>query len=324
MSLKEATPENKRTILLPTVQEFRMIDRRVQILRTVASRGTVTAAADALGYTPSAISHQLRTLSRDLGIRLLEPDGRRVQLTLAARLLLRGADELSIRWEELLAELATVSGESRGRLTMCGFSTASALMPAAASAVKQAHPYTTVRIVEANPEECFDLLLTEHADLAVVVATSGTPSLTDKRFEQQSLLDDPLDLLVHVDHRFASRRSVPMEETAQENWILDRVGRPYRNLVVAACTYAGFTPTVAHEAVEWDTGAALVGAGLGVAMVPRLARLPADDRIVRVPLAGEPTPARHVLTAVRRGSAEQPVIRTALAALRDVAAQVVG
>lgn len=89
MSLKEATPENKRTILLPTVQEFRMIDRRVQILRTVASRGTVTAAADALGYTPSAISHQLRTLSRDLGIRLLEPDGRRVQLTLAARLLLR-------------------------------------------------------------------------------------------------------------------------------------------------------------------------------------------------------------------------------------------
>ncbi len=76
-----------------------MIDRRIQVLRVVAERGTVTAAAAALSYTPSAVSHQLRTLARDLEVPLLEPVGRGVRLTAAAELLLRRSDELSARWE---------------------------------------------------------------------------------------------------------------------------------------------------------------------------------------------------------------------------------
>ncbi|SDT11305.1 LysR family transcriptional regulator [Microlunatus soli] len=297
-----------------------MIDPRLHVLRVVAAQGTVTAAAQTLNYTPSAVSHQLRSLSRDLGVPLLEQDGRRVRLTAAARVLVARADELYARWEEIRGELDEARDVYTGSLRLCGFSTAaSALLPPVVSEVRARHPYCQVRIIEADPEECFNLLLADQADVAVVVATATLPSSADPRFEQAPLLDDPLDLLVPVDNPLAARVSVLLSDAAGEDWILDRVGRPYHQLVVTACAAAGFAPSVAHESAEWDSGAALVGAGLGVALVPRLARIPADERTVRVPLRGDPIPARHILTAVRRGSRQQTGIATALAALADVA-----
>ncbi len=297
-----------------------MIDRRLNVLRVVAARGTVTAAAEALSFSPSAVSHQLRSLSSDLGVPLLEQDGRGIRLTGAARVLLEHVDDLFALWEEIRGELAETDPDQIRSLRLCGFSTAaSALLPEVAAQVRATHPRCTVRIIEADPEECFDLLLAHQADLAVVVATASIPPSADTRFDQAALLDDPLDLLVPADHPLATRGSVLLGEAADEPWIVDRPGRPLHRLVVAACAAAGFTPSVAHEAAEWDTGAALVGAGLGVALIPRLARIPAGDRIVRVPLRGEPSPARHILTSVRRGSRDQPAITTALRALEGVA-----
>src|SRR5699024_3333525 len=112
-----------------------------------------------------------------------------------------------------------------------------------------------------------------------------------------------------------------LSETYNEHWIMDRPGRPYHQLVLTACSAAGFTPAIAHEATEWDTGAALVAAGLGVALVPRLARIPAGYPIVRVPLRGDPVPARHILTSVRQGSRSHPIIAASLEALEDIARQ---
>ncbi|UYM04384.1 LysR family transcriptional regulator [Solicola gregarius] len=297
-----------------------MIDRRLHVLRVLAAQGTVTAAAAALDYTPSAVSHQLRSLAHDLGVTLLEHDGRGVRLTPAARVLLEHTDELFERWEAIRGELAAVDEERSGTLRLCGFSTAAAaLLPELAVRVVERHPQCAVHIIEADPEECFDLLVADKADLGVVVATSSLPPRSDPRFEQQSLFDDPLDLLVPVGHPLAGKESVPLSEAADEPWILDRPGRPHRQLVLTACAAAGFSPSEAHQSAEWDTGAALVAAGLGVALVPRLARLPDDYRIARVPLRGDPTPSRHVLTGVRRGSLRQPIIAEALAELREIA-----
>ncbi|MGH3503525.1 MAG: LysR family transcriptional regulator [Nocardioidaceae bacterium] len=297
-----------------------MIDRRLHVLRVVASRGTVTAAAQALNYTPSAVSHQLRGLARDLGVTLFEPEGRGLRLTVSARILLEHANELYARWEEMRGELAEAQHERTGSLRLCGFSTAAAaLLPYVTSQVRAAHPHCAVRIIEADPLDCFDLLLTDQADVAVVVATPSLPPSIDPRFDQETLLDDPLDLLVPASHPLADRSSVLLSDTADEPWILDRPGRPHHQLVQNACAAAGFTPSIAHEAAEWDTGAALVDAGLGVALIPRLARIPGGYRTVRVPLRGDPTPARHILTGVRRGSRLQPAIATALWALEDIA-----
>jgi len=309
-------------IVMCFVQNNCMIDHRLHVLRVLAARGTVNGAAATLNYTPSAVSHQIRALSRELGVTLLTKEGRGVRLTPAARLLLARADELFARWEEIRAELAETGDRSIGTLRLCGFSTAAAtLLPYVVSPLRAVDPHCTVRIVEADTLECFDLLLTDDADIAVVVATPSLPPTGDPRFDQEPLLDDPLELLVPAGHPLANRRSVLLREAADEPWILDRPGRSYRQLVQTACAAAGFTPAIAHEASEWETGAALVGEGLAVALVPRLARLPPGYPVVRVPLRGEPTPARRILTSVRRGSRNQYAIAAALTALEEIASR---
>ena len=301
-----------------------MIDARLKMLRVVAERGTISAAAADLGYTPSAVSHQLRTLARDVGVRLLEPDGRNVRLTAAARTLLEHTDELFARWEHIRGEVQRAGdGGSLGQLRLAGFSTAaSALLPPVAAASRAAFPDSVVQITEADPEVCFELLLAEQVDLAVVVGTDPLPATNDGRFEQRPLLTDTLDLLVPSGHRLDREEEVTLADAAGEEWIMDSPGKPYHQLAVAACTAAGFTPTHAHRAVEWDTCAALVYAGLGVALIPRLARLPAGSDLVRVTLHGQDAPVRHVRTSVRRGTSDQPEIRLALTELRRVAASV--
>lgn len=294
-----------------------MLDPRLHTLRLIATHRTVTATAEALHYTPSAVSAQLRSLSDEVGVPLLEKDGRGVRLTEAARTLIAYADQVASAWEATRAQIASIT-EPRGAITLCGFSTAAAnLLPLAARAVADAHPETSVRLIEADPAECFDLLLAERADLAVVVAIDETPLLSDPRFHQRPLGEDPLDLLVPAGHRLAGRESVRLSEAADEDWIMDRPGRPYQRLVAGACLAAGFRPAVAHESVEWDTGAALVHAGLGVALVPQLANLPSVYDIVRVPLLGDPRPARHLRAAVRSGSESHPVLATAITAMEQ-------
>ncbi len=304
-----------------------MIDPRLRVLRIVAERGTIGAAAAELGYTPSALSHQLRTLAKDVGAPLLEPDGRRVRLTAAARVLVERSEELFAQWEGIRGEVLQASGQGLGHLRLAGFSTAaSVLLPPVVAAAREAFPYSEVRIVEADPEVCFDLLLAEKVDVAVVVVTDDgrQPAQDDARFQQHPLLDDALDLLVPADHPLAGREDVSLSEAARDDWILDRPGRPYYRLVISACYDAGFTPRQVHEIVEWDTGAQLVAAGLGVALVPRLARLPADELVARVALTGDHAPVRRVATSIRRGSAEQPEIALALRELRGAASRLSG
>ncbi|KAA0975778.1 LysR family transcriptional regulator [Paeniglutamicibacter gangotriensis] len=298
-----------------------MIDPRLHVLRMLAAHGTVTATAKALHYTPSAVSHQLRTLGEDLDVMLLVPQGRGVRLTPAARILLSHVDSLFSSWEHIRGLLAAESGSYAGSLRICGFSTgAAALLPAVVTALRASRPAMEVRIIEADPSECFDLLLADDADLAVIVSTEATPPTADSRFDQHFLLDDPLELLVPGGHPLASRPAVGLAETADQPWIVDRPGRPHRQLVFNSCAEAGFTPMVAHEAVEWDTAAALVAAGFGVCLIPRLARIPAGYPITRVPLRGDPAPSRHIRTVVRRGSGSQPVLAEALEVLTQAAA----
>lgn len=288
----------------------------------MAWHGTVTAAAATLNYTPSAVSAQLKSLTAAVGVELLERKGRRVYPTSQGRLLLKFAEELNTRWEQMHSELMRASDGPPGTLRLCGFSTAAAnLLPRVATDVVAAHPSAQVRIIEADPEECFELLLADSADLAIVVTTDRLPRLDDPNFEQHPLISDPLDLLLPVGHRFAGMTSVSLSDMARDDWIMDHPGRPNHQLVMTSCLAAGFNPTIAHEIVEWDTGAALVHAGLGVCLIPRLARLPAGFDVVRVPLRGDPSPSRQIRTGIRAGSSGNPLLATALSVLAQLTPQ---
>ncbi|NYH77540.1 DNA-binding transcriptional LysR family regulator [Actinopolyspora biskrensis] len=290
-----------------------MIDPKLRVLQLVAHHGTVTAAAAALHYTPSAVSHQLRQLAAELGVELVTQSGRGIRLTTAARTVLRHADVLHAQAERAQAELTAATEGAGGSFTLCGFSTAAThLLPPAAATLRDHYPQSKVRVIEAEPARCFDLLLAGDADLALLIATAETPPTSDTRFEQHPLLDDPLDLVVPSGHPLAARRRVTLADAADEPWIVGRPGSTYHHLVLTACMAAGFTPSIVHYADEWDTGTALVAHDFGIILVPRLARLHEDRPVARIPLHGEPAPARRILAATRRGSREHPVVTTAL------------
>ncbi|MFJ9180148.1 LysR family transcriptional regulator [Streptomyces sp. NPDC102360] len=297
-----------------------MIDPRLQTLRVLYEQGTVTATARVLHLTPSTVSQQLRQLAAQVGVELLEPDGRRVRLTPAALALIRHADALFARWEQARAELATYGNEEAGRLRFTGAATAiAALMAPAARILRDEHPRTTVEIGEDHAEDRYELLTTERADIAVAIPAPGGPAQGDARFTQLPLLEEPLDVLVPPGHPFAARTDgIGLAEAAEETWI--RAGDPLdqEQLLTVAGAAAGFTPRTAHAAVDWHAVAALVAHGLGIALVPRLA--PVSPELVRVPLRGAPAPVRRFVACVRRGSEDHPVIARGLAALRRAAA----
>jgi DNA-binding transcriptional LysR family regulator len=290
--------------------------RRLHVLRMLDEHGTVTAAAAALYLTPSAVSQQIRLLSRDLGVELLERVGRGVRLTPSARVLLGHADRIYADWERVLAEAS--AAPAGGVLRLCAFPTAlAALLAPAAAGLRDA---LDVELIEAGTAECFALLLAGAADIAVVLPAPDAPPRDDPRFDQQPLLQDPFDLVVPADHRLAAAAAVDLAAAADEPWIgADRCDDSA--IVMAACSAAGFAPRIAHSAEEWNSVVALVSHGFGVCLMPRLAPIPAHHRVVRIPLRDAPAPSRLVLSCVRRGSRGQPAIARGLAALAVVGAQ---
>lgn len=286
-----------------------MIDSRLRLLQMVDQLGTVTAAAHALHYTPSAASYRLRQLATEHRVTLLEPYGRGIRLTAAAHILLRHAAILAAQAERAQAELAAAAEEPGGVFTLCGFSTAATrLLPPVAARLRDERPEVEVRVIEAEPARCLDLLMTGDADVALVVATAEAPSESDPRFEQHALFDDPLDLIVPDDHPFTQRRRVTLRDARNERWILGRPDSAYHHLVDSACETAGFSPDVAHYADEWDTGTALVARHFGIILVPRLARVPSELPVARIPLHGDPAPIRRVISVTRRGSSSHPLV----------------
>ncbi|TWE13952.1 DNA-binding transcriptional LysR family regulator [Prauserella muralis] len=299
-----------------------MIDlRRLRVLRVLADEGTITATADALYLTPSAVSQQLRQLGRDLGVELLRREGRRVRLTAEAQILLRHTEELYAHWERARAELAAHGGTVSGELRVCGVSSVLASLVAPSLPVlRRLYPELAVHVREEESRDCCELLLSEDADIAVVLPTMDSPAEGDPRFTREPLLDDPQDLLVPEGHPLTAAPDGPrLADAAAEPWIV----KPHNNdtypLLVAACTAAGFTPRIAHHAKEWFAVSALVAEGAGVCLLPRLVPIPERHRVVRLPLQGHPRPSRRIVTGVRRGSETAPAIAAGLAVLRELA-----
>ena len=242
-----------------------MIDlRRLHVLRAVAHYGTVTAAARALHFTPSAASQQVRQLARDLGVDLLEPQGRGVRLTPAAESLLAHADAIQARWDQAELDLRADHGAPSGVLRVTGFPVAvSVLLAPMAARLGERHPRLSVRITEAGVPKSFDLLFEGDTDLAIVEATPHNPPLSDTRFDQQPLLDDPFDLVVPEGHRLAggpgsiwprrrgrrgSRRSRTVRADRTSSPPAARPGSPPRSSI---------TPSTGMPApTSWPTGSA--------------------------------------------------------------------
>ncbi|MCB5169748.1 LysR family transcriptional regulator [Streptomyces bambusae] len=291
--------------------------KKLRILRTLADRGTVTATAEALHLTPSAVSQQLTNLSRQLGVPLLEAQGRRVRLTGAAHLVLRHAEAVFARLERADAELAGYRAGEAGEVRVGAFSTAvPALVVPAVAALRRTHPGVEVRVRETEAAESYELLSAGAVDLAVSLAAHA-PTARDPRFTRIPLLADPLDVALPPDHPLAAAPGLRLADLSAEPWIYGGSG-PWSEITRTACEAAGFVPEQAHSAAGWTAILALVEAGMGVALIPRMAAVRAAGVAVR-PLPHD-RPTRHVVAATRRGADAAPAVARVLDALRTAAA----
>ncbi|MFC8519030.1 LysR family transcriptional regulator [Streptomyces sp. NPDC057257] len=289
--------------------------RRLTVLRELERRGSLARTAEALHLTPSAVSQQIAALARETGVPLTEKDGRGVRLTGQARVLLAHAELIAAQLERARADLAAYGeGGGRGSVTIGCFSSGIlGLLPGVLRGLAERLPKVRVDVLEAEPPDLFTALDAGQVDVAVAVDFAAAPPHTDGRYERVDLFTDVLDLVVPAGHRLVGQGPVAPRELARDAWIVGAAESCCGAVARSVCAAAGFTPDVRHAVNDWAALAALVEAGVGVALVPRLVReLYAGRRVAVVPLEGSP-PSRNVFAAVRAGAEGDAV----LAAVRD-------
>ena len=295
-----------------------MLDpRRLRVLREVATRGSFSAAAEALAFTPSAVSQQVAALERETGTRLVERGVRPVRLTDAGRALVAHAEAVLARLEEAQQELGEIAALRRGRLRLASFPTAIAtLVPGAVASFSERHPDVELTVLDDHLDGLLRRLARWELDLALIYDHEALPEPA-LRLERTRLLDDPFDLIVPDRHHLAHRAAIALEELADETWIGGTPDGAYARIVLHSCRAAGFEPRVVFGSDDYNAVQAFVTVGLGVAMLPRLALAFMRPGLERVTLA-EP-PVRRIAAARLAASFRSAAAASMLGVLQQTA-----
>ena len=302
-----------------------MLDlRRLRMLRELEARGTIAAVADALQFTPSAVSQQLALLEREAGVPLLERAGRGVRLTDAARVLVDHAEALLERAALAEADLAAAQGEVAGRGRIAGFQSVMLhLALPAMSELSRSAPRLRCELIEAEPEHSLPALALGDVDLVLADEWQHQPRPLAPGLERRDLLTDPVHVVLPVDHPAARRheRVVPLAELADVPWASGHPEMGWEEMTQRVCRQlAGFDPDIRHRANDARVSLELVARGLAVALLPGLPLLHGHPGTV-VRAIGEGSIERTIFAATRRSDGKRPSTRALLDAVRTAAAQ---
>jgi len=278
----------------------------------------VTAAAEVLHLTPSAVSQQLAALESEVGQELLERRGRRVAITSAGRLLLAHTDTILAEVERAEDAMRLHANGANGEVRVVAFATAITLLVAPAlTRLRETSPGLDLVVRDAEGHQGITHLLDGDADLAIAVEHRGSPRPDDRRLARIPLYAEPFVAVLPPAHPAADRDPLELSMLAHDDWVMTAPGNPIRDVVLLACEQAGFQPRIVHQSDDFRAVAALVAAGGGVSLVPRLA-VPESTLALTRPLT-EPAPTRRVYAAVRASRSDHPLITATLAVLTEVA-----
>ncbi|MFJ8649359.1 LysR substrate-binding domain-containing protein [Streptomyces sp. NPDC093546] len=290
---------------------------RLRTLDAVARHGSVTGAADGLHVTTSAVSQQLAKLEREVGQQLVAKNGRGVRLTDAGQLLADHAARILSQVELAQADIEAQRGQVVGEVRLAGFPTAArGLFPAAIGRLRRDHPDLSVRTSELEPERGIEHVMRGDMDLAVVLDWSNKPLPVPSALAREPLLDDAADVALPADHPLAGRTEVDLEEFADDDWVSWPQGEFCYEWLMFTLRSKGIEPRIAHLAGEHHTQLALIQAGLGVCVTPRLGRGPVPEGVTLVPVRQQMR--RHIYAVWRADADRRPSIRAAVGALREV------
>ncbi|MEU3404642.1 LysR family transcriptional regulator [Streptomyces sp. NPDC006670] len=294
--------------------------RHLRILRAVAGTGSFSAAARELGCTQPAVSQQMKALEQSAGTPLLVRTGREMRLTQAGEALVRHAAGILAGLTAAEEEVAAIAGLRAGRVRLVSFpSGSSTLVPTALAAMRAEHPGTRISLVEAEPPRSVEMLREGDCDLALAFRYGGAAAVAEwEDLVVTPLLTDRLVGLVPEGHRLAGAGRVGMAELADEPWI---AGCPRcRRHLVEVCEGAGFTPRIDFATDDYPAVVGLVGAGLGVAVLPELAVESVRAKGVSA-LVVEPAVEREVVALTLPDLARVPAVAATLGELVRAAAR---
>jgi DNA-binding transcriptional LysR family regulator len=303
-----------------------MLDlRRLRLLRELHHRGTIAAVADALQFTPSAVSQQLAMLEREGGVALLERAGRGVRLTDAALVLVDHADALLERAALAEADLAAAAATIAGRGRIAGFqSVALRLALPAMDALARDAPRLRCELIEAEPEQALPALALGDLDLVLGDEWRHQPWRLPAGLQRHELFRDPVHLVLPAKHATACRHpdAVPLSELAAEAWTTGHGGMAWEEMIQRTCReHGGFDPDIRHRTNDATVSLALVGRGMAVTLLPDLVMPGRRPGTALRRVAGARL-ERAIFAVTRAADAARPSTRALLAAVRHAAAAV--
>lgn len=275
--------------------------RQLRVLQAVGELGSFSAAADRLDYTQPAVSKIVASLERELGTALVDRGIRPLRLTEAGSAL---AQRAAAAFEQIAAaelEVDAIANLSAGSLRVGTFSSAGATMVVdALRALRGSHPDIDVSITEIGMPSALTRSL-RRGELDVGVSFDY-PEIGDTFADDLAvvpLLDDPFDVVVPRGHRLERERAIRFGDLSGESWMLGDFGpdSPSSRMIDRRCREADFDPRIAYRINDCQMAQALVAAGEGIALLPRLMLRPANPGVAIRPLADDP-PSRRV-SAVR-------------------------
>lgn len=288
---------------------------QLRTLHSVLSTGSFAATARELGYTSAAVSQQIASLERSMGVVLFERGAHNVRPTRVAELIADRCRTIVTLLAQLEDEVTDLAAGSSGRLRLGTFPTASpSVIPRSLTRLQVEAPGAQVVLHEGKPDQLLPLLLNHELDVALAYEYTLLPRTWPPELRQVLLFDERLFLLVPAEHAVASAEYAPLSALRDETWIDSREGMPGSQVLARLAADAGFEPKVGFRTMNYEAIHGLVGAGLGLAVVAGLARRQ-HPNVVALPIRHAGATRRVVALSHRENT--NPLLRAMITALKD-------
>ncbi|CAN5356144.1 LysR family transcriptional regulator [soil metagenome] len=295
---------------------------QLAVLRELSARGSITDVAIATHKSPSAVSQQLKTLQRQVGVVLIERSGRGVRLTDAGKALAESSVRIATAMAEAEATWASYRGGQTGIVRLSAFPSAAELLLPGLLARMRAHPDITLRFEDRDVSQDEFSSLTSDFDLVLAHRSDDVLAPDRPSVESVQLFREPLDIALPLRHPLASRERVTIGDVISEDWISVAEGYPIDRVLQTMAVHADKRPNIVHRSIHLPLIENLVAAGHGIALVPRYtSRQRAEGRFAIVPLSNVRA-GRLLEVLMRPDRAPRAAVRAVLAELVTEAADV--